>query len=60
MGKLGKFRFPRREKLETEICPTIFGKLIQNCNKMLLRYICHRGGFREVIIEKCEFCKTED
>ena len=60
MGKLGKFRFPRGEKLETEICPTIFGKLIQNCNKILLRYICHRWAFSEDIIEKCVICKIED
>ena len=22
--------------------------------------MCHRGAFREYIIEKCVFCKTED
>ena len=27
---------------------------------LLLRYMCHRGVFREDIIEKCVFCKTED
>ena len=27
---------------------------------LLLRYMCHRGAFREDINEKCLFCKTED
>ena len=27
---------------------------------LLLRYICHWEVFREDIIEKCVFCKTED
>ena len=29
-------------------------------NFLLLKYMCHRGAFREDIIEKCVFCKTED
>ena len=27
---------------------------------LLLRYMCHRGAFRENIIEKCVFCEIED
>ena len=27
---------------------------------LFLRYMCHRGAFREDIFEKCVFCKTED
>ena len=27
---------------------------------LLLRYMCHRGAFRNDIFEKCVLCKTED